>query len=115
MASPHASSFICLPFVDHPDVVLAYTVYFSVCIGSALIGVAGALLFLSQVMRGASESTYQSSSATSQRRILILLAVSDLFADIGEPQRTAGVAAILSLDGQTFCLVRETTASIGYL
>lgn len=88
MASPHASSFICLPFVDHPDVVLAYTVYFSVCIGSALIGVAGALLFLSQVMRNTNESTYQS-SATSQRRILILLAVSDLFADIGESRRAA--------------------------
>lgn len=88
MASPHASSFICLPFVDHPDVVLAYTVYFSVCIGSALIGVAGALLFLSQVMRNTNESTYQS-SATSQRRILILLAVSDLFADIGKSRRAA--------------------------
>ena len=81
MASPHASSFICLPFSDNPDVVNAYTVYFAVCVGSALIGVIGAVLFLSQVLRNAN---YQAGTASSQRRILIVLAISDLFADIGE-------------------------------
>lgn len=79
MASPHASSFICLPFSDKKEIVTAYTVYFSVCIGSALIGVLGASLFLYQVLRA---ELYRSIS-TSQRCILTLLAISDLFADIG--------------------------------
>ena len=81
MASPHASSFICLPFSDHSDVVTAYTVYFSVCMGSALIGVFGAIIFLVQVIRTASEA--YPGKATSQRWILIMLAVSDLCADLG--------------------------------
>ena len=84
MASPHASSFICLPFSDKSDGVSAYTVYFAVCLGSALIGVIGALLFLCQVVRNANEFNSQVGAASSQRRILILLALSDLFADIGE-------------------------------
>ena len=86
MASPHASSFICLPFADKSDIVDAYTVYFSVCIGSALIGVLGALLFLAQVLR-LGRDPYLGGAPNSQRRILILLAVSDLFADLGKPER----------------------------
>ena len=82
MASPHASSFICLPFSDHSDMVTAYTVYFGVCIGSALIGVFGAAIFLTQVIRTASDG--YTGKATSQRWILIMLAVSDLFADLGK-------------------------------
>ena len=80
MASPHASSFICLPFSDHKDVVTAYTVYFAVCMGSALMGVLGAALFLAQVVRSAKEP----GTSTTQRRILMMLAISDLCADIGK-------------------------------
>ena len=83
MASPHASSFICLPFSDHSDMVTAYTVYFGVCIGSALIGVFGAAIFLAQVIRAANDG--YPGKATSQRWILIMLALSDLFADLGKP------------------------------
>lgn len=83
MASPHASSFICLPFTDTDSIVDAYTVYFSVCIGSALIGVLGALLFLAQVVRQGRDP-YLGGAPNSQRCILILLAVSDLFADLGK-------------------------------
>lgn len=79
MASPHASSFICLPFSEHKDVVTAYTVYFAVCMGSALVGVIGAALFLVQVSR----STDDPGSSITQRRLLIMLAISDLCADIG--------------------------------
>ena len=82
MASPHASSFICLPFSDHSDMVTAYTVYFGVCIGSALFGVLGAVIFLVQVIRSAND-TYPG-KATSQRWILIMLALSDLLADLGK-------------------------------
>lgn len=81
MASPHASSFICLPFSDHSDMVTAYTVYFGVCIGSALFGVLGAVVFLVQVVHSASEA--YPGKTTSQRWILIMLAISDLFADLG--------------------------------
>lgn len=83
MASPHASSFICLPFSDHSNIVEAYTVYFSVCSGSALIGVVGALLFLSQVLR-LGKDPYFGGAPNSQRYILVLLAVSDLLADLGK-------------------------------
>jgi len=86
MASPHASSFICLPFTERDKIVDAYTVYFSVCIGSALIGVLGALLFLAQVVRQGRDP-YLGGAPNSQRCILILLAVSDLFADIGKSGR----------------------------
>ena len=86
MASPHASSFICLPFTERERIVDAYTVYFSVCIGSALIGVLGALLFLAQVVRQGRDP-YLGGAPNSQRCILILLAVSDLFADIGKSGR----------------------------
>ena len=81
MASPHASSFICLPHSDSSDVVIAHTVYFSACFGSALIGVIGASLFLFQVIRSKHEA--HPGTSTSQRRILIMLAISDVFADIG--------------------------------
>ena len=83
MASPHASSFICLPFSDHPNILDAYTVYFSVCIGSALIGVVGALLFLAQVLRQGKDP-YFGGAPSSQRCILVLLAVSDVMADLGK-------------------------------
>ncbi len=89
MASPHASSFICLPFSNNSDVVTAYTVYFSVCLGSALVGIVGALLFLVQVCkvgRGSGDAHAQAGGAgisRSQYCILVLLAVSDLCADIG--------------------------------
>ena len=82
MASPHASSFICLPFSDHPDIVSAYTVYFSVCTGSAIIGVVGAALFLAQVLR-LGKDPYLGGAPSSQRCILVLLAVSDVCADLG--------------------------------
>ena len=83
MASPHASSFICLPRSDKASVLDAYTAYFSVCAGSALIGVIGALLFLAQVLR-LGKDPYLGGATTSQRCILVLLAVSDILADVGE-------------------------------
>ena len=83
MASPHASSFICLPFSDHPNIVDAYTVYFAICAGSAVIGVVGAILFLAQVLR-LGKDPYLGGAPNSQRCILVLLAVSDLLADLGK-------------------------------
>lgn len=82
MASPHASSFICLPYGNQSDIVLAHTVYFGTCICSALIGVLGASLFLFQVIRSAYEE--HPVTSVSQRWILIMLALSDLLADIGK-------------------------------
>ena len=82
MASPHASSFICLPYSNQSDIVLAHTVYFGTCICSALIGVAGALLFLVQVVKSTQEG--HPSISKSQKWILIMLALSDLLADIGK-------------------------------
>lgn len=82
MASPHASSFICLPYSNQSDIVLAHTVYFGTCIGSALIGILGASLFLFQVVRTSHEGYPGISS--SQKWILIMLALSDLLADVGE-------------------------------
>lgn len=83
MASPHASSFICLPFSDRSNVLDAYTVYFSVCAGSALIGAVGALLFLALVLR-LGKDPYFGGAPNSQRCILVCLAVSDLLADLGK-------------------------------
>lgn len=82
MASPHASSFICLPYSNQSDIVLAHTVYFGTCICSALIGVIGASLFLFQVVRSTQE--LHPGISTSQQWILIMLAISDLLADIGK-------------------------------
>lgn len=62
--------------------VAAYTVYFGVCMGSALFGVFGAVIFLIQVIRSATDA--YPGKATSQRWILIMLAISDLFADVGK-------------------------------
>lgn len=94
MASPHASSFICLPFSDHSDMVTAYTVYFGVCMGSALFGVFGAVIFLIQVLRSTTDA--YPGKATSQRWILIMLAVSDLFADLGKVQWRRGCTLALA-------------------
>lgn len=80
MASPHASSFICLPNSNNSDVLHAYTVYFSTCVFSALIGAVGAVIFLVQVIHN---SRRHPNSSVSQKWILIMLACSDLLADIG--------------------------------
>lgn len=80
MASPHASSFICLPFSNKDEVVHAYSVYYGVCLGSGMIGAPGSLLFLVQVLCGEASK----SISRSQKNILINLAVADLLADIGK-------------------------------
>ncbi len=82
MASPHASSFICLPYSNQSDIVLAHTVYFGTCIWSAVIGILGATLFLVQVVRTTQEA--HPGISNSQKWILIMLALSDLFADVGK-------------------------------
>lgn len=87
MASPHASSFICLPFSNKSEVLLAHTIYFGTCIWSALIGALGSVLFLFQVARSAQEAHPGISST--QKWILIMLALSDLLADIGKQMGTA--------------------------
>ena len=87
MASPHASSFICLPFSDHVDVVTAHTVYFSICICSALVGGVGAVLFLTQLIRSNANGNSSLGGSSSQRSILIMLAISDLLADVGKSVR----------------------------
>ncbi len=84
MASPHASSFICLPFSYHVDVVTAHTVYFSFCILSAAVGIVGAVLFLTQIIMSASLAKSLGGSS-SQRWILIMLAGSDMLANVGKP------------------------------
>ena len=85
MASPHASSFICLPFSYHVDVVTAHTVYFSFCIVSAALGIIGAVLFLTQIiMSGSLTKSLSLGGSNSQRWILIMLAASDLLANVGE-------------------------------
>ena len=61
----------------------AYTVYFAICAGSAVIGVVGAILFLAQVLR-LGKDPYLGGAPNSQRCILVMLAVSDLLADLGE-------------------------------
>ncbi|XP_064385154.1 G-protein coupled receptor 143-like [Halichondria panicea] len=84
MASPHASSFICLPFSYHVDVVTAHTVYFSFCIVSAALGIIGAVLFLTQIiMSGSLTKSLSLGGSNSQRWILIMLAASDLLANVG--------------------------------
>ena len=80
MASPHASSFLCLPFSDEYNVSRAYQVYYYVCLGSGLLGAPGALLFMVQVTCGEASKMI----TKSQRNILVNLAVADLFADLGE-------------------------------
>ena len=80
MASPHASSFICLPFGNDDGVAYAYRIYYWVCIGSAAIGAPGALLFLFQVLCGEASKTI----SKSQKNILINLAIADFMADLGE-------------------------------
>lgn len=79
MASPHASSFICLPFSSQDEVKHAYSVYYGVCLGSAAIGAPGALLFLFQMLCGEARKRI----SKSQRNILINLAIADLLADLG--------------------------------
>ena len=81
MASPHASSFICLPYSDQADVLQAYTIYFGTCFGSAILGVVGAVIFLVQVVRNGREHP---GNSTTQSWILIMMALSDLLADFGE-------------------------------
>lgn len=80
MASPHASSFICLPFGNENDVRRAYNVYYGVCLGSATIGTFGSLLFLCQVLCGTASKVI----SKSQKNVLVNLAIADFFADIGE-------------------------------
>lgn len=80
MASPHASSFLCLPFSDYQNVSAAYKVYYYVCLGSGLLGAPGAVLFLTQVTCGEASKMI----TRSQRNILVNLALADLFADLGE-------------------------------
>ena len=80
MASPHASSFICLPNADKDEVTLAYAVYYGTCLGSAVVGAVGALILLGQVCCGATRRAV----SKSQRNILANLAIADLLADLGE-------------------------------
>lgn len=88
--------------------VTAYTVYFGVCLGSALFGVLGAVIFLVQVIRSAADS--YPGKATSQRWILIMLAVSDLFADLGEYRRERACAHWI-LSTPTHCMRTWMVAS----
>ena len=79
MASPHASSFICLPYADDEDVANAYLIYYSICLASALVGAVGASMLLGQVCCGGTRRTV----SRSQRNILANLAIADLLADLG--------------------------------
>lgn len=80
MASPHAPSFICLPFTDQNRVSTAYRTYYELCFVSAVAGAIGALVLLGQVLCGEARK----SVSRSQRNILANLAVADLFADLGK-------------------------------
>ena len=80
MASPHASSFMCLPFDSMKEVSNAYMTYYWVCLGSGCIGTLGSVLFLYQVLCGAAAK----SISETQKNILINLAFADLLADIGK-------------------------------
>ena len=80
MASPHASSFMCLPFDTYQEVSDAYITYYGVCLGSGGVGTLGSFLFLFQVIWGAASK----SISKSQKNILINLAIADLLADIGK-------------------------------
>lgn len=95
MASPHASSFICLPFSNQSDIVLAHTVYFGTCIWSALIGVLGSLLFLFQVAKSAQEA--HPGISNTQKWILIMLALSDLLADMGAINAVCREASLIGV------------------
>lgn len=79
MASPHASSFICLPFTDDRQVADAYRTYYDVCLVSGIIGAIGASVMLCQVLCGGARESVSSS----QRNILANLALADLLADVG--------------------------------
>ena len=83
MASPHASSFMCLPFDSMKEVSNAYITYYGVCLGSGCIGTLGSVLFLYQVLCGAAAK----SISETQKNILINLAFADLLADIGKTVR----------------------------
>lgn len=91
MASPHASSFMCLPFGSDEEVRRAYTTYYGVCMGSAAVGTLGSVLFLFQVSCGVASKAI----SRTQKNILINLAVADFLADIGE---TMGSNNIRSYD-----------------
>lgn len=80
MASPHASSFICLPFSDDKETKKAYEIYYYVCLGSASVGAFGAVVFLCQLMCGEVKKTV----TKSQKNILVNLAISDFLADLGK-------------------------------
>lgn len=80
MASPHASSFMCLPFSGNSEVRQAYNTYYGVCLGSAAVGSLGSALFLFQVSCGIASKVI----SRSQKNILINLAVADLLANIGK-------------------------------
>ena len=84
--------------------VAAYTVYFGVCMGSALFGVFGAVIFLIQVIRSTTDA--YPGKATSLRWILIMLAISDLFADVGK-------CNIGAYNARSHLRLREFSASRG--
>lgn len=84
MASPHASSFICLPNADDDDVANAYLIYYSICLASALVGAVGASVLLGQVCCGGTRRAV----SRSQRNILANLAIADLLADLGNVKST---------------------------
>ena len=107
MASPHASSFICLPFSSQDEVKHAYSVYYGVCLGSAAIGAPGALLFLFQVLCGEARKRI----SRSQRNILINLAIADLLADLGEHVKLC----LQQLCDDTKCLHCETECIYAYI
>lgn len=76
MASAHSmSTFFSLPFSNGTEQAVAYRVYFVVCISGACLGSLGASLFLYRVRF---EDT-----TSNRRRMLTLLGLSDLLADIG--------------------------------
>ena len=79
MASPHASSFICLPFNDEDKTKQAYDVYYYVCLGSASVGALGSVVFFFQLLCGEVKKMI----TKSQKNVLINLAVSDFLADLG--------------------------------
>lgn len=82
MASPHASSFLCLPISDEDDddnAGKAYKMYFYVCLGSASIGALGAVSFFFQLLCG----DVKKMITKTQKNVLINLAISDFLADLG--------------------------------
>ena len=79
MASAHSMSMFSLPFSNSTELAVAYKVYFVVCISGACVGLFGAAIFLYRLK---SEET-----TITRRRMLILLGVSDLLADMGTFER----------------------------